>query len=79
MGKLIISPKLIILKQVFLIKRQLKEEENDRKRSIYGYDFLEQFYERTGSDDIAVLLGAVILRGDEDTMILRCEIGRAHV
>lgn len=72
MGKLIISPKLIILKQVFLIKRQLKEEENDRKRSIYGYDFLEQFYETTGSDDIAVLLGAVILRGDEDTMILRC-------
>lgn len=30
--------------------------------------FLEQFFERTGSDDIAVLLGGMMLIDDEETM-----------
>ncbi|MDE6627057.1 MAG: hypothetical protein K2K56_11895 [Lachnospiraceae bacterium] len=30
--------------------------------------FLEQFYERTGSDDVGELLGDMILTGNEETM-----------
>ena len=30
--------------------------------------FLEQFYERTGSDDVGGLLGDMILTGNEETM-----------
>ncbi len=30
--------------------------------------FLEQIYERTGSDDVGGLLGSMILTGNEETM-----------
>lgn len=42
----------------------------DKEAYIVMIYFLEQFYERTGSDDVGGLLGDMMLIDNEQTMVL---------
>ena len=41
---------------------------NNKEAYLAMVNFLEKYYNRTGSDDIGALLGSMILLDDEETM-----------